>query len=208
MDEEQAVCPAAPGPPRELPVVRAAPGGSVRGGAGAGGAAWRYGRGGTTQPRSEPGPGTSLARARRPQGGLQVAVDRDGPVLIVSVAGELDHDTGDGLRCALAGLVDDGVERIVVDFAELRFCDSTGLGILLQARIRTGPAGLRLELAGLSPTAARMFAITGADTVLPIHPDLGSALKAPDRSGDGPDHPLRFGPPTDSEDWPWHRLRS
>ncbi|MFF0413304.1 STAS domain-containing protein [Kitasatospora sp. NPDC004745] len=128
-----------------------------------------------------------------------MAVDRDGPVLIVSVAGELDRYTGDGLRGALAGLVDDGVERIVVDFAELRFCDSTGLSILLQARIRTGPAGPRLELAGLSPTAARMFAITGADTVLPIHPDLGSALKTPDRSGDGPDHPLRFGPPTDRD---------
>ncbi|MFE5587157.1 STAS domain-containing protein [Kitasatospora sp. NPDC056531] len=109
-------------------------------------------------------------------GGLRVAVGRDGPVWIVTVAGELDRDSADGLRTALSGLVDDGIERIVVDLADLRFCDSTGLNILLRARLETEAAGLRLELAGLRPIVARLFEVTGADSVLRIHPDLAAAL--------------------------------
>ncbi|MBV6696743.1 STAS domain-containing protein [Kitasatospora aureofaciens] len=120
----------------------------------------------------------------RERGDLRVAVDREGPVRIVTVAGELDHDTADGLRAALTGSADDGIQRIVVDLGELRFCDSTGLNILLRARLDAETAGLRLELAGPRPVVARLFAITGADSVFRIHPDPGSALKAP---GPAPD---------------------
>ncbi|MER6301693.1 STAS domain-containing protein [Kitasatospora sp. NPDC001539] len=115
-------------------------------------------------------------------GGLRIAVARAGPARVVTVAGELDHDSADSLRPVLAGPAEDGVERIVVDLAGLRFCDSTGLNILLHARIEAEATGLRLELASLRPIVARLFAITGADTVLRIHPDLRAALA----SADGP----------------------
>ncbi|RKT09453.1 anti-anti-sigma factor [Streptomyces sp. 1114.5] len=111
--------------------------------------------------------------------GLSVAVDHEGAVRIVTVAGELDHDTADGLREALARPAVDGLERILIDLRDLRFCDSTGLNLLLRARLAAETAGLRLELAGLRPAVARLFAITGADSVLRIHPDLETALTAP-----------------------------
>ncbi|MFJ9847646.1 STAS domain-containing protein [Kitasatospora sp. NPDC101155] len=120
------------------------------------------------------------AEGEQDSGGLHVAVGRDGPVRIVTVAGELDHDSADGLRTALSCPGDDGIERIVVDFSDLRFCDSTGLNILLYARIEAEAAGLRLELAGLRPIVARLFEVTGADSVLRIHPDLKSALNPAD----------------------------
>ncbi|MBD0690977.1 STAS domain-containing protein [Streptomyces sp. CBMA123] len=128
--------------------------------------------------------------------GLHVAVDREGPVLIVTVAGELDHDTADGLRSALARPLEAGIERIVVDLAELRFCDSTGLNLLLRAHIEGEKTGVRLELAGLRPIVARLFAITGADSVLRIHPDVGSALRAagpPEGPGAAPSTERREG---------------
>ncbi|MER7754222.1 STAS domain-containing protein [Kitasatospora sp. NPDC097643] len=113
---------------------------------------------------------------------MRVAVRRGGAVRIVSVVGELDHDSADGLREALARPVDEGVRRIVVDFTDLRFCDSTGLNILLRARLDAEAAGVRLDVAGLRPVVARLFAITGADSVLRIHPDLNTALEASDRA--------------------------
>ncbi|MGW3071531.1 STAS domain-containing protein [Kitasatospora sp. NPDC001132] len=120
-------------------------------------------------------------------GDLRVAVGDRGPVRIVTVAGELDHDSADGLRAVLArppsGM---GIERIVVDLAGLRFCDSTGLNVLLRARLDAEAAGLRLEVAGPLPPVARLFAITGADGVLSVHPDLRTALAA---SGEGPTGP-------------------
>ncbi|MFF2350973.1 STAS domain-containing protein [Kitasatospora sp. NPDC058115] len=115
-------------------------------------------------------------------GELSVVVHRNGPVRIVTVGGELDHDSADGLRTALAGLPEEGLARILVDLAELRFCDSTGLNILLRARQEAERAGVRLEVAGPRPALVRLFAVTGADTVLRVHPTLALALE----TGAGP----------------------
>lgn len=140
--------------------------------------------------RDEPGPedpGRGGAGELAPDG-LRVTVGDQGPVRIVTVVGELDHDSADGLRAALARPPSAaGVERIVVDLAGLGFCDSTGLNVLLRARLDAQQAGLRLEVAGPGPLVARLFAITGADGVLRVHPDLRTALAAP---GEGPAGPV------------------
>ncbi|MEU8516435.1 STAS domain-containing protein [Kitasatospora sp. NPDC048722] len=128
------------------------------------------------RPAEQPGEGDHESA------GLHVAVRREGPARVVSVAGELDHDSANGLRAALSRPAAEGEERIVVDLADLWFCDSTGLNVLLRARLDAEAAGLRLELAGPRPTVARLFEITGADSVLRIHPDLDGALKATDPS--------------------------
>ncbi|MEU5401362.1 STAS domain-containing protein [Streptomyces sp. NPDC005963] len=96
--------------------------------------------------------------------------------LVVVLAGELDHDTAPPLRDALAEGVTAGRGRIVVDCAELGFCDSTGLNVLLRARIEAQESGSVLELSALQPQVARMFDITGADTVFTVHDSLDAAL--------------------------------
>ncbi|MEV7545404.1 STAS domain-containing protein [Streptomyces sp. NPDC089915] len=98
----------------------------------------------------------------------------DGTVLL-TLGGELDHDTAEPLRQALEGAAARG-GRLVVDMAGLRFCDSTGLNALLHGRIAVEEAGGSLELAGLGGPVARMFRITGADTVFPVHSDVTRAL--------------------------------
>nr|WP_158702621.1 STAS domain-containing protein [Kitasatospora sp. MMS16-BH015] len=108
---------------------------------------------------------------------MRVAVRRIGAVRIVTVAGELDRDSVAGPRAALAVPEREaGVERIVVDLAGVTFCDSTGLNMLLRARLDALTAGLRLDVAGLRPAVARLFEITGADAVLRVHPDVAAAL--------------------------------
>ncbi|MEU6969041.1 STAS domain-containing protein [Kitasatospora aureofaciens] len=167
MDEERVACPAAPDTAPEYSTARRAR---------------HSGRGGSRPSRPAcRADGPAGAAGWPAAGGLWVAVDRDGPVRIVHVAGELDHESADGLCGALARPVEDGIERIVLDLGELGFCDSTGLNVLLHARLDAEAVGLRLELAGLHPAVTRLFAVTGADTVLRIHPDLGAALAASGR---------------------------
>ncbi|MFD8788910.1 STAS domain-containing protein [Kitasatospora sp. NPDC059599] len=139
------------------------------------------------EPREPGGPDESGGRDE--SGGLRVVVADQGPVCVVTLAGELDHDTADELRAVLARPPAAGFERIVVDLADLRFCDSTGLNILLRARLDGQASGRRLELAGPSPVVARLLAITGADRVLRIHRDLGTALGAPAPDPAGPADP-------------------
>ncbi|MFF8278775.1 STAS domain-containing protein [Streptomyces lateritius] len=95
-------------------------------------------------------------------------------VVVLSLTGELDHDTADALRSALRQW--SGAERILVDCHDLGFCDSTGLNVLLQARLHALEEGGRLELAGLRPPVARMFEITGARTVFRVYENVAEAL--------------------------------
>ncbi|MFB7864229.1 MULTISPECIES: STAS domain-containing protein [unclassified Streptomyces] len=100
--------------------------------------------------------------------------------VVLAVAGELDHDTAAPLKEALEAQDDGG--RVVVDCSGLRFCDSTGLNVLLRARLRMLDGGGRLDLAGLRPPVDRMFEITGARTVFQVYEDAAAALA----DGDGP----------------------
>ncbi|EPH41497.1 putative Anti-sigma-B factor antagonist [Streptomyces aurantiacus JA 4570] len=91
-------------------------------------------------------------------------------------AGELDHHTADLLREPLEACVDDGFARLVIDCSQLEFCDSTGLNVLLGARLKAEAEGGGVHLAGMLPVVARVFEITGADAVFTVHETLEAAL--------------------------------
>ncbi|MFD9215963.1 STAS domain-containing protein [Streptomyces sp. NPDC087659] len=112
-------------------------------------------------------------------GGRFTVTARPGPepgIVVVEISGELDHDTAEPLRTVLDEAVAGGARRILVDCAELLFCDSTGLNVLLRARLAAQGGDARVELAALRPQVARMLAITGAGAVFPRYASLGDAL--------------------------------
>ncbi|MFI5757459.1 STAS domain-containing protein [Streptomyces sp. NPDC051569] len=110
------------------------------------------------------------------RGRLRVEVRTEGRSEVVTVAGELDHHTADLLRTPLDEALDQGRARLVVDCSQLEFCDSTGLNVLLGARLKADAAGGGVHLAGMLPVVARVFEITGADAVFTLHDSLEDAL--------------------------------
>ncbi|MFB9515196.1 STAS domain-containing protein [Streptomyces purpureus] len=112
-------------------------------------------------------------------GRFRVAVRQAPGAVVLALDGELDHDTAGPLRAALDEEISAGSGRLVVDCSSLRFCDSTGLNVLLRARLAALDAGGSLELAGLRPPVVRMFEITGAHAVFRVHSDLDEALAQP-----------------------------
>ncbi|WP_433889787.1 STAS domain-containing protein [Streptomyces sp. CA-111067] len=110
-------------------------------------------------------------------GRLHVEVRQDGRTAVLTPAGELDHHTADLLSEPLGAAVDAGVKRLVIDCSELEFCDSTGLNVLLGARLRAEAAGGEVLLAAMRPTVARVFEITGAEAVFTIYDALDQALQ-------------------------------
>ncbi|MGW7457309.1 STAS domain-containing protein [Streptomyces sp. NPDC054797] len=95
---------------------------------------------------------------------------------VLKLAGELDHDTAEPLRQALEAVTFDGGERLLVDFSDVGFCDSTGLNVLLRGRLTAERAGAKIELVGLRRPVERMFRITGADEIFPVYADVEDAL--------------------------------
>ncbi|MFE7933103.1 STAS domain-containing protein [Streptomyces sp. NPDC057456] len=109
-------------------------------------------------------------------GRLLVEVRQEGSSAVVTPAGELDHHTADLLREPLEDCLSKGNSRLVVDCTRLEFCDSTGLNVLLGARLKAEAAGGGVHLAGMLPVVARVFEITGADAVFTVHATVEAAL--------------------------------
>ncbi|QNE76935.1 anti-sigma factor antagonist [Streptomyces finlayi] len=112
------------------------------------------------------------------RGRLQVEVRTEGRSEVVTPVGELDHHTADLLREPLENAVEQGRVRLVVDCSQLEFCDSTGLNVLLGARLSAEAAGGGVHLAGMPPVVARVFEITGAEAVFTVHASLEDALNS------------------------------
>ncbi|MFE0103207.1 STAS domain-containing protein [Streptomyces sp. NPDC059009] len=110
------------------------------------------------------------------RGRLLVEVRQEGRSAVVTPVGELDHHTADLLREPLENCIAEGLVRLVVDCSRLEFCDSTGLNVLLGARLKAEAEGGRVHLAGMQPVVARVFEITGAEAVFAVHDTLAAAL--------------------------------
>jgi anti-anti-sigma factor len=109
-------------------------------------------------------------------GRLLVEVREEGRRAVVTPAGELDHHTADLLREPLDDCIAKGFNRLVIDCSRLEFCDSTGLNVLLGARLKAESAGGGVHLAAMQPVVARVFEITGAEAVFTVHDTLADAL--------------------------------
>ncbi|WP_030170376.1 STAS domain-containing protein [Spirillospora albida] len=87
---------------------------------------------------------------------------------VVTATGELDLYTAPRLQAALAGLLREQIDRIVVDLSGVEFCDSTGMNVLLAALKRLKERGGSLELAAPRPAVKRILQVTGLDTVFTV----------------------------------------
>ena len=78
--------------------------------------------------------------------------------LIIRFAGEIDDETAHHLRRTLARAAPGPVGRVLVDLSEVPFMDTTGLGVLVEAKARLGD---RLWLRGITPQVRELMRITG-----------------------------------------------
>jgi anti-sigma B factor antagonist len=101
---------------------------------------------------------------------------RDGAV-VVQLVGELDLYNAHTVRDHLLAAVADAPERLVVDLSGVTFIDSTGLGVLIEARTRlTNRRAFLLAAPGLE--TKRALEISGLDRHFAVHGSLDEALTA------------------------------
>jgi anti-sigma B factor antagonist len=100
-------------------------------------------------------------------------------VHVVAVLGELDLATAPRLAVKIDTARRNGARRLVIDLTTAEFCDSTGLRALVGCRQEIMATGGRLGVAVLAESAvARMFALAGAEELLPVYEGLEPALAA------------------------------
>src|SRR5262245_58709882 len=138
----------------------------------AGGARERRRRGPILNDAPAPSSGTSGGRESAVSG-----VDRLDGVVVVSLAGELDLYNAEEVRSALLDACSAEPDVLVVDLEEVRFIDSTALGVLIEARSRIADRhGFRLAAPGLE--TRRALEVSGLDRHFLVHGTVAEALEA------------------------------
>lgn len=87
---------------------------------------------------------------------------------VVRLTGELDVATAPQLSGELLGLIERGIRSVTVDLAKLEFIDSTGLSVLVSSLKRLRENGGDLTVRSPSPSAKKVFEITGLTHIFAI----------------------------------------
>jgi anti-anti-sigma factor len=112
------------------------------------------------------------------QGGamLEVTHEKLGGIVAVRIKGRLDVGSAKRLEDHLQALMNEGENRLVVDFSELDYISSSGLHVLLLAAIRAKDARGGVALCGMRDHIRAVFDIAGFSHVFPIYGSQDEAL--------------------------------
>jgi anti-anti-sigma factor len=110
---------------------------------------------------------------------LSITVHQQPGFHLVRLEGELDRSTHPRLEHTLQDLTTGENPKIILDAAELAFCDSCGLYTLLRSQRRAEDRGGALRLIGVHGTLARLLAITRLVELFPLYPSLAQAATWP-----------------------------
>jgi anti-sigma B factor antagonist len=78
---------------------------------------------------------------------------------------------------AVRAAVDAPGNPVILDLSQVTFLDSSGLGAVVAVLKLLGPER-PLQLAGLTPSVAKVFRLTRMDSIFTIHETVPGALKA------------------------------
>lgn len=94
---------------------------------------------------------------------------------LVALDGELDGSAVELMLSQVTGLLDEGIFFLVLDCENLRYVNSTGLGILLHFTRIFRDRGGAFRLVNVNMSVYEIMEIIGANTLLEIHDTLEEA---------------------------------
>jgi len=105
-----------------------------------------------------------------------VDVSREGSTAILRIHGEITGGSEPPIMAAYANAGD--ARSIVLDFSQLDYMNSGGIGLLVTLLVRAQRAGQKLLAVGLTEHYRQILALTRLDEAIAIHDDEPAALAA------------------------------
>jgi anti-sigma B factor antagonist len=97
---------------------------------------------------------------------------------VFKLNGRLDSNTAMGFEQKLFESIENGAQRLILDFQELDYISSAGLRVILKATKSLKSADGKLVLCAMQDYVKEVFEISGFDSFLPIEPTLDDAVKS------------------------------
>lgn len=87
---------------------------------------------------------------------------------LISVTGEVDISNASKLRDAIDFALEQPTEEVKLDFAEVSYIDSTGIGVLVGAAHHAGERGRGFAITHAQPNVVRVAQLLGVDKDIDI----------------------------------------
>ncbi len=81
------------------------------------------------------------------------------------------------LKEVVLNAIEDGTNRVVVDFSNTSYIDSSGLGVLVSISKKIREAGGDLRLSGMNDDLRMLFELTKLDTLFRIADSQAAAVQ-------------------------------
>ena len=109
---------------------------------------------------------------------LEFSTERQDGVLIVNVSGRIDPKSAGALETAIDGTLVNGDRAVIMDLEQLVYIGNTGLRALrIVARVLRD-RGATMAICSPQGVVAAVFAGSGVDTLITVHPTRAAALEA------------------------------
>jgi anti-sigma B factor antagonist len=95
--------------------------------------------------------------------------------VVVMLSGDLDLATAPELRNTLQEALTER-KHLILDMADLRFLDSTGIGVLVRIHKKAIASGGVLAFAAVPPNVTKILEVTCLDRIFPVYPQVEDAL--------------------------------
>ena len=109
---------------------------------------------------------------------VQISTRREPGVAVISIKGEVTGFAEEALMSAYTEVGDGQTRAIVLDFTDLEYMNSTGIGLLVTLLIRTQRQNQRLLACGLSDHYRQIFDLTRLDEAIGLYNTQAEALAA------------------------------
>lgn len=107
---------------------------------------------------------------------MEISVRNDQDTVIVSVAGRMDTLSSPEFQTRMEELLQQGLQRIVLDFGRLEYVSSAGLrSILVTAKKAKNQGGTAICCA-LQPMVRKVFDVSGFTALVPVFDSVDEAL--------------------------------
>lgn len=109
---------------------------------------------------------------------VDVQATNDPKIAALRVHGEITSGSETTLMDAYVKATQAGAKAILLDFSNLDYMNSGGIGLLVTLLVRVQRGGQRLLAVGLTDHYRQILSLTRLDEAIAIHADEASALAA------------------------------
>ena len=110
--------------------------------------------------------------------GFSASTRQLGEITIVDVRGRFTLIEGEAIHELLLDLFRDGRRRVLLNFRDVSYLDSSGLGQLVRGLYTARKNSAELKAVDLSPRAQEVLRLTNLHTVFPDYADEQEAVRS------------------------------